>query len=99
MITITASALIFFMMLPMLAEAMGIMRRVGDLLGGGQQYIALAVKVLGVAYLTELGASVCLDAGESAIAAKIDLAGRVMILVVAAPVLLDLVNIVIGIMP
>jgi stage III sporulation protein AD len=99
MITIASSVLIFFMIIPLLAEAMGVMRRVGDLLDGGQRYIALAIKVIGVAYLAELGASVCLDAGESAIAAKIDLAGRVVILVLAIPVVLDVVNVIIGLMP
>jgi stage III sporulation protein AD len=99
LITIASSVLIFFMVMPMLAEVMGIMRHVGTLLDGGQPYIALAVKVVGVAYLAELGASVCLDAGESAIAAKIELAGRMVILVLAAPVVLDVVNVLIGLMP
>jgi stage III sporulation protein AD len=52
-----------------------------------------------VAYLAELGASVCLDAGESAIATKIELAGRVVILVIATPVILDVVNVLVGLMP
>ena len=99
MITISASILIFFMIVPMLAEAMGIMRRVGELLDGSQQYISLAIKVIGVAYIAELGASVCMDAGESAIATKVELAGRITILVLATPVLMDLVNLITGIMP
>jgi stage III sporulation protein AD len=100
LITIAASAVIFFMILPLLAEAMGILRRVGELLeGGGQRYISLAVKVLGVAYLAELGASVCKDAGESAIATKIELASRITVLMLATPVILDLVNIILGLMP
>jgi stage III sporulation protein AD len=99
MITIASSAVIFFMLLPMLAEVMGIMRYIGGLLGNGQPYVSLVVKVIGVAYLAELGASVCLDAGESAVAAKIELAGRVVILVIAAPVILDVAHVIIGLMP
>jgi stage III sporulation protein AD len=99
MITVASTALIFFMVLPMLAEVMGVMRHVGALLDGGQAYIALAVKVIGVAYLAELGASMCLDAGESAIAAKIELAGRAVILVLAAPIILDVANVIISMMP
>jgi stage III sporulation protein AD len=98
-ITLSASVLIFFMTLPLLAEAMGIMRRVGELLDNGGRYVSLAVKVIGVAYLAELGASVCLDAGESAVAAKIELAGRVTILVLAAPVIMDLANLLLVLMP
>jgi stage III sporulation protein AD len=98
-VTIAATAVIFFMLLPMLMEVMGMMRHIGTLLDGGQPYVALAIKVIGVAYLAELGASICLDAGESAIAAKIELAGRVVILILATPVVMDIVNIIIGLMP
>ncbi len=99
MISIAASVLLFLMLLPMLAETVGILERVGGMLDGGMPYIAVAVKVIGVAYMAELGASVCADAGESAIAAKIDMAGRIILLVLAMPVLMDLVNIILGLVP
>lgn len=99
MITIAASVLILFMTLPLLTEAIGVLKRVGELLDGGMPYVALAVKVIGIAYMAELGAGVCADAGETAIAAKIELAGRVMILVAATPVILDLVNLILAVMP
>lgn len=98
-ITVTACVLIFFMTLPLITESLGVLKRVGDLLDGGQPYVALAIKVTGIAYLAELGAGVCSDAGESAIAAKIELAGRAVILAAAMPVVLDLVNLVLGVMP
>ena len=98
-ITIAASVLIFVMVLPMLAQTVGVLTRVGDMLTGGAQYVSLALRVIGVAYMAELGASVCSDAGESAIAAKIDLGGRVIIMVMAMPVVIDIINVVLGIMP
>ena len=99
MITITTSVVIFMMLLPLLAEAVGILRHVGDMLDGGMKYVSLVIKVTGVAYMAELGASVCLDAGESAIAAKVEMAGRIMILTMAVPVILDLVNLIINLIP
>jgi stage III sporulation protein AD len=77
-------------------ETVGVLQRIGTMLDGGMPYIGIAIKVIGVAYMAELGASVCQDAGESAVAAKIELAGRVMLLVLAMPVLMDLVNIIMG---
>lgn len=99
MITITACVLIFFMILPALTEAVGILSRVGQLLNGGMKYVALALKVTGIAYMAELGAGVCADAGETAIASRIELGGRVLILAAATPVVLELVNLIMGIMP
>ena len=37
--------------------------------------------------------------GETAIAAKIDLGGRVIIMVLALPIIVDIVGIVVGLMP
>ena len=98
-ITIASSVLIFLMVLPMLTEVVGVLSQVGGLLEGGMQYVSLAFRVIGVAYMAELGASVCADAGESAIAAKIDLGGRVTIMVLAMPVVVEIVGIVLGLMP
>ncbi len=40
----------------------------------------------GIAYLAQLASQTCMDAGESALAAKVELGGRIMILALAAPV-------------
>lgn len=99
LISITASVLIFIMVLPMLTEAVHMVNHIGTLAGGHTQYISLALRVIGVAYMAELGASVCADAGEKAIATKIDLAARVIILVMAMPIVLDILRIITGILP
>lgn len=51
------------------------------------EYIAAMLKVTGIVYLVQFAAETCRDAGEGAIAAKAELAGRVMILVVCVPVI------------
>ena len=98
-ITIAATVLIFLMVLPMLTQAIGVLTNVGAMLDGGMQYVSLALRVIGVAYMAELGASVCADAGETAIATKIDLGGRVIIMVLAMPVVVDIIGVVLGLMP
>ncbi|MCL2840167.1 MAG: stage III sporulation AC/AD family protein [Defluviitaleaceae bacterium] len=97
-IAIVSGAIIVVMILPMLTEAMGFLRHIGGMADGIGEYAGLALRVIGVAYMAELGASVCNDANETAIAAKIDLAGRVIILVMAMPVIADIVRIVTGLL-
>jgi stage III sporulation protein AD len=99
LITIAASVLLFIMVLPELTYAVGVLSHMGEMLDGGARYVGLVLRVIGVAYMVELGASVCTDAGESAIAAKIDMAGRLLILVMAMPVLIDILGIVTGLLP
>ncbi len=50
-------------------------------------YIKAMLKVTGIVYLIQFAAETCRDAGENAIAAKTELAGRVMILSVCVPVI------------
>jgi len=97
-ITLASGVLLFLMILPELRFAVDVFTQLGDMLDGGAAYIGLVLRVIGVAYMVELGASVCADAGESAIAAKIDLAGRVVIMVMAMPIVLEIASIVLGLL-
>jgi len=59
------------------------------------QYMSLILKVIGIAYIAEFGAQVCRDAGEGAVAAKVELAGKALVLLLALPIvyaILDLVG-------
>ncbi|MCL2603685.1 MAG: stage III sporulation AC/AD family protein [Defluviitaleaceae bacterium] len=99
LITIASGVLLFIMVLPELAYAVSVFTQLGEMMDGGMRYVGLVLRVIGVAYMAELGASVCMDAGESAIAAKIDLAGRLIIIVMAMPIVIEIVGIVMGLLP
>ena len=44
------------------------------------------------AYIAEFGVQLCKDAGENSIAAKVELSGKILIMVVSAPVLLAVLD-------
>jgi len=56
------------------------------------EYIAVVLKVVGVSYIAGFSAQMCRDAGEAALAAKVELAGKVMILLIALPVFRAIVS-------
>ncbi|MCX7747495.1 MAG: stage III sporulation protein AD [Clostridia bacterium] len=62
-------------------------------------YITILLKVIGIAYIAEFGAEVCRDAGEGAIASKIELAGKVIIVVLAVPIITSLLDLIIKTIP
>ena len=96
---LTASAtgiLIFLMLCSPLGELISLLRETAEQAGVGEGYFGIVLKVIGIAYLTQFGAQLCADAGESAIAAKIELAGKVLMMAAAAPVLTGLLETVIG---
>ena len=64
--------------------------------GVSEGYFAIVLKVTGIAYLAQFGMQLCIDAGETSIAGKIELAGKIMMMIVSAPVLLSLLDVVMG---
>ncbi len=56
-------------------------------------YIGVLVKIVGIAYVAQLGAQICRDAGEGAAAAKVELGGRVLILTAAMPAAMGVLSI------
>ena len=62
-------------------------------------YFTSVLRIIGIAYIAEFGAEVCRDAGESSVASKIELAGKVIIIVIAIPIVTSLMDLIIKIMP
>lgn len=62
-------------------------REFGHISGINFAYLELIGKILGTAFLAGLAADICRDCGESALAAKIELAGRIIIIALTLPVL------------
>lgn len=51
-------------------------------------------KVTGMAYITQFSVDACRDAGQTAIASKIEIAGKILMLAVAVPIATSLIAIV-----
>lgn len=81
--------LLFSMCIKELSGIVETIRGLSSEYGLETEYIGLAMKIIGLAYLTQLGASVCMDAGESAVAGKVELCGRILILTAALPTALS----------
>lgn len=59
-------------------------------------YVSALVKMIGITYIAEFAAALCLDAGYKSIADQIQLFGKLSILAVSMPVLLSLLETVEG---
>lgn len=99
MLSIAASILIFFVILPSLATVVNMLFKLSEQIDINTSYIALILKVVGIAYIAEFGSNVCADAGEGAIASKIEMGGKALIMLVSAPILLSLIDIILGMLP
>jgi stage III sporulation protein AD len=62
-------------------------------------FLRTLLRVIGVAYIAEFGAQVCRDAGEGSIAMKIEFAGKLIILVMAIPILVAVLEGIVNFIP
>ena len=57
-------------------------------------YLKMITKIVGLAYLAGFGSQICRDAGEGSMAAKIELAGKIFILVLGIPIMMGLLELI-----
>lgn len=63
---------------------------------GTHTYTAVIFRALGVCLLTQMAADTCRDAGETALAAKAELAGKVLLLCLALPLFRQVLSLATG---
>lgn len=98
-ISIVTGLIIFLFIATRLSYVIEVLSLVAQKIDIDLIYITTIFKIVGIAYISEFGAQVCRDAGEAAIASKIEFAGKVLIMVLAVPILIALLNLLVKLMP
>ncbi|HHX17851.1 MAG TPA: stage III sporulation protein AD [Clostridium sp.] len=99
MISIVTGVIIFFVVLGKTSAVIELLKTYADKAKIDMVYFSTLLKIIGIAYIAEFGSEICKDAGESAIASKVELAGKVIIIVLAVPIVTSLLDLLINIMP
>lgn len=97
--SIVTGVVIFMLLASKLSAVIDLLGSYADKADIKPIYFTTVLKITGIAYIAEFGAEVCRDAGESAIASKIELAGKVTIVVLAVPIITSLLDLILKIMP
>ena len=79
-----------------IGNVVSVFKTFGSGYGISNEHIKLLMKVLGISYITQFGASVAEECGEKFVAKKIEFAGRVFVISLSIPILLNLMNTIIG---
>ncbi|CUH97436.1 putative membrane protein [Propionispora sp. 2/2-37] len=98
-LTLALSAIIFLLILAKINTVLNLFRDLAEKANISQLYLNTILKIIGIAYIAEFGAQVCRDAGEGAIAGKIELAGKVMVMVMAIPIIVLVLDTVVRLIP
>lgn len=98
-ISILAGAIILLLIMDKLSNIISLLSSMQNKANMNNQFLVILLKITGIAFLTEYASSICKDAGESAIATKIDLGGKVLIIAISIPIIQALLELIIKIMP
>lgn len=86
-LSILVGTVIFTMMLGKINSVVNLLQEMARRSNISLFYMETILKIVGVAYIAEFGAQICRDAGEGAIASKVEFAAKVIVIVLAIPVI------------
>ena len=93
-ISIATGILIFLFCADGIADVIRQMRQMCETSGVDTAFFGVALKVIAIAYVTEFASEAAKDAGEGAIAKKLEFAGKTAVLVVMMPVIKNLTQVI-----
>lgn len=98
-LSLAAGILLFSMVIGKVASIVELLQNLANKSNFHSQFLFILLKITGIAILTEFAVSIAKDAGESAIANKIDLAGKVLVISLSIPILTNLVETITTLLP
>ena len=87
LISIAFGIVVFSQIFNQLAVILDTFRELSSQAGVNTLYLSTIFKVIGIAYIGEFAAQTCRDGGSNAIASKIELAAKIIILSLMLPIL------------
>ena len=99
LIAAATGIVIFLLLIVKIGAVIEVLKRLAENSGMENIYLKTVLKIIGIAYIAEFGAQIVRDAGQESIASKIELAGKVLILVLAIPIISIIIETVMKLMP
>ncbi len=99
LLAVASGVLIFAFLIHKISDVIRVLEHLAVQADLNMVFLETILKIIGIAYIAEFGAQMTRDAGQGAIASKIELAGKVLILVMAVPIIQIIIETVIGLLP
>jgi stage III sporulation protein AD len=99
LLTVFVGVVIFLFLVDEITKIITMLEQIATNAQINMVYLQTILKIIGIAYIAEFGAQIAKDAGQAAIATKIELAGKILILVMAIPILTAVIEMVLALLP
>ena len=98
-ISLLAGVLILLLVMDKFEGIIELIRSIASKSSINTEFISLILKITGIAFLAEFAVSICNDSGETAIANKIEIGSKIIIISMSIPILSSLLELVLKILP
>lgn len=98
-LSLIAGIVIFLIIVPKLNSIVSVLSTLAQKSGINNVYFITTLKIIGIAYITEFGSQLCIDANEKNLASKIEIAGKIIIVFLSIPIIIALMETILSIMP
>lgn len=95
-ISLLVGIIILAVLISVISPVLDTIKELTDAVNLNDIYGKVLLKALAICYITQLASDCCADAGEKAIAGKLEMAGKIAIVVISLPLFQSLVNVVTG---
>ena len=93
-ISLIAGVLILYIAMDKFNDIINLLQSISNKAGINRIFLEILLKITGIAFLSEFAVSICKDSGESAIATKIELGSKVIIISMSIPIISNLMEMV-----
>lgn len=91
-LSILTGVAIFLLVMDKIGLIVDLLQKLADQANVSSYYLLIVLKIVGVAYLAEFAGQVCKDAGENALATKVELAAKVFVIILAIPIIVAIME-------
>ena len=98
-ISLLTGVLILVLVMDELTGIIRLIQTIANKASINQQFLTILIKITGIAFLSEFAVSICKDSGEAAIASKIELGSKIVIISMSIPILSSLLEIILKVLP
>lgn len=99
MLSLLTGIIILIIIIDQVAVVVDLLNQLARKSGIDLMYFNTIVKIIGIAYIGQFGAEITKDSGETALASKIEIAAKILIMIMAVPIMLSLIETILEIIP
>lgn len=99
LVSLSTGLIIFLFALSKIGAVIEVLSNLATRANINMFYLSTVLKIIGIAYIAEFGAQICRDAGEGSTAAKVEFAAKILVMVLALPIIVAILESILRLIP